>query len=160
MTVVGNAIEIPLRRNDHLETHQKFWRKHRRVALHSHPEERCPIAAGNKNPTTPELHHSLSHIPLQPLWHLCEGKTPAGFHSMGSISVSRQLSAPRSPELVFCSCSLSLSLGDFVHFPPSIHQRVDRPLVQWLQTKLKKNLQALTALQVLSLSDKIGLDSH
>lgn len=65
-------------------------------------------AAGDRNPSVPQLHHSrhtlllgqyhsLSHILLQPLWHLCEGRTTARFHNIGYISVTRQFISPNEP---------------------------------------------------------------
>lgn len=145
MRVVGNAIQLPRRRNDHLETQEKFWRKRRRLALHSprgmHPE--IPLCSDKLlaiNTPEPLSCTTACHTSSCTLWHLWEGKTTAGFHNMGYIPVTRQFISPSSEPLC-CSCSINLSLSCLVHFPPSMHQRVDRALVQWLQTKHWSKLQ-------------------
>lgn len=46
---------FPHIRNDHLEAHQKIWRKHRRVALHSNPEEISPIMHPELAPCSDKL---------------------------------------------------------------------------------------------------------
>lgn len=181
---------FPHIRNDHLETHQKIWRKHRRLALHSKPEESSPVmhpeialcseqAAGDRNPSVPQLHHSrhtlllgqyhsLSHILPQPLWHLCEGRTTARFHNIGYISVTRQFISPNEPvqgstEPPQCAPAASTSASGVLCIPHLQYTR-EWTVHLWIQTKhwskLQKNLQALRALKALFVSDKIGLNVH
>lgn len=106
---------------------------------------------------TPQLHQSPSHILLQPLG----GQT----HCRNSQHQPHACDNSWAPcRAALSPCALPLQHqpqpGDFVHFPPSGPQRVDRALVQWLQTKhwrkLQKNPSSPHSTQSSFSHDKIG----
>lgn len=147
---------FPHIRNDHLEAHQKIWRKHRRVALHSNPEESSPIMHPELAPCSDKLLviETPQSLSCSTADTLCSSGSTTACHTsscspcdicvraeplQGFITLVTSLwrgnsSAPTSP----CRAAPSprgvllqhhLGLRYFVYSPPSIHQRGDSVLV-------------------------------